>query len=219
MRVSHKTSLPANQQQTPTGFNQSSAVVALQGRGRKNSRPVRVTNHQWPPGIDFRTQMPKLQMNNPNMNFNFHNNAFPFPREDSMQRFYQPEYDPHSGINLHPGLRKFFDSIESYGPQNGVSPGLKQLEDGKLSQADPNEAAIIIPSQEESVLAPKVEYPSDNESVTSSIRSSASAYWPPELRFPTGKTDDEVDSWKFHKPMMQLRRKSPDHRKRQITRY
>lgn len=186
VRVSHQTSRPMNGQQ---GLQAN--MGQLQPSGRQNSQPVNVTTHQWPsnqfPGFE-----PKLHFTGPDNMFQKFPGQFPgFRHEEPIQRFFRPELNPHPPIQ-NPGFQRFFESINSFGPHahNPFEP---------LKHRDRPLA----------VTSPKVETPSDNDSETSSIRSSASAYWPPELRFPTNIEDDGTESWKFHKPMMKLRRKNP----------
>ena len=188
VRVSHQTSRPMN------GQHGASPTIAgqVQPFGRQNSQPVNVTTHQWPTA-QFPEFGPKLHFTGSENMFPKFPNHFPgFPNHEPMQRFFRPELNPYPQIQ-NPGFQRFFESINSFGPnaQNPFEP-LKSR-DGQLA-----------------VTSPKVETPaSDNDSETSSIRSSASAYWPPELRFPTNIEEDGADSWKFHKPMMKLRRKNP----------
>ncbi|XP_067932222.1 uncharacterized protein [Watersipora subatra] len=86
-----------------------------------------------------------------------------------------------------PGFKRFFDSILLYGPEANIS------KTKIINQPD-----IVLES-----LAADSYTPAENSDSESSIRSSASAYWPPELKQQTNFSDDfeEAASWKFHSPM------------------
>lgn len=191
VRVSHQISRPANGHQ-PQGFPVSGSQPdnSMGLITRQNSQPVNVTTHQWPSALS--NMGPKVHFNGPEHMFRFPNHFGRFPTDEPMQRFFKPELNPHNPQIVNPGFQRFFESINNFGPQaqNPFEP-LKHKE-GQLS-----------------VTSPQVESPSDNESEASSIRSSASAYWPAELRFPTNTDQEEFETKSRHKPGMKLRRKAP----------
>ena len=191
VRVSHETSHPTA---NPYFANQTQQSVVPHVH-RKNSRPVRTTTHQWPPAEYFHD--PKLHFNT----------NFPgFESNKPLQRLFRPEYDPTADMRLKPGFERFFESINDFGPQsrllNGqnTETGLAMFPTTTSQQIDNDGGADAI---------------SDKHSETSSIRSSASAYWPPELKFLSTGDESDAVSWKFRKPVMKLRRISPPGNRRE----
>mgnify|MGYP001791583158 FL=1 len=191
VKVSHQVSRPADSwyksQQTQT------QNMARQIR-RQNSRPVQVITHQWPAMDQFGLSNQQQKSFRPCFGLGM--------ASDSYNRFYQPQ------LTFNPGFQRFFESIKTFGPHQSAYP----ISDSSSPHDNPNERKQLqtksSQKQQQKEEQYKVDLPSDQVSETSSIRSSASAYWPPELKFPSDKTEhNNTNSWKFHKPVMKLRRK------------
>lgn len=198
VRVSHKKSQPTTNHQLSN--NPSQAMLPQEKLHRKNSKPVRVINHQWPPVEHFND--PRLHFNMPNQ-MGFEGNLAKFPTDDPLQRFFKPEYDPTGDLRLNPGFDRFFRSVNDFGPQRQLSKMSDKDSRGAITGSTATKALPGLGS------SPPVEYSGENESDTSSIRSSASAYWPPELKFVTEGNQIDAVSWEGQKPAMKLRRISP----------
>lgn len=164
--------------QALVGFPGKGGQLQHQPLGRLNSRPVKVTTHQLP-DFNLRSQ------------FDGPGNMFKFPvTGDPIQKFFTPNLNPRTQVQ-NPGFQRFFESINNFGPQAQNPFETLTHNDGQLS-----------------ITSPAVESPSDNESEASSIRSSASAYWPAELRFPTNLDDEDTGNLIPQKSGMKLRRKT-----------
>jgi len=149
--------------------------------GPQNSQPVKVIDHQWP-GISFQPNMPQM-MQSPL--------KFPNPvMYGNIQRFYQPEMMVPPPLN--PGFQRFFESIGKFGPSPDPPTPIHE------------KPALAI--EDRTPISPTVDFPRDDVSEASSIRSSASAYWPPELKFPH-MTEETQNDWQFHKPQFKVMRK------------
>ena len=94
-----------------------------------------------------------------------------------------------------PGFKRFFDSILTYGP-NGTKAATKESSKYSKVHAHNNQPDIVLES-----LNHDLKRADDSDSENSSIRSSASAYWPPELKLQCNNGEDfeeETASWQFH---------------------
>ncbi|XP_067930046.1 uncharacterized protein [Watersipora subatra] len=128
--------------------------------------------------------------------------------------------NPQAEMRFQPGFERFFTSISKFGPDSGfpLSPNA-DVKDSSLQMVplktptqfntlgSDNDSELKSPTQFNTLA-------SDNDSDASSIRSSASAYWPPELKFPSMGNHTNAASWKYSKPGMKLRRVSPASDKR-----
>lgn len=208
VRVSHQVSHPTGNAGGPMGFPTDGNLGNQSRFGRQNSRPVKVTTHQWPAITQFNQE--PLQSapshNMPRMHFSeemkFPSHGFGMgPGQPGVQRFFAPPLNPHPEI-IHPGFQRFFESIKNFGPHQSAHP----LTDASNSESGEKRLAIEDSTSSKQVV-PKIESSSDNLSESSSIRSSASAYWPPELKFSSAEGETPT---KYGKPMMMLRRKSPN---------
>lgn len=198
VRASHTISQPMTANTPTTTTSQQTSLH------RKNSKPVRVTTHPWP-AIDNFDHSPQWNFDGQNQraNFNLADNFSAFRSNQPLQRLFKPTNNPYPVMNNSSGLQQFFHSIDEFRPHTHTAGPLL-----KHTEADPNKMFSLKPHRQ-SVSAPHIESPSGDESESSSIRSSASAYWPPELKFNSNSQEEENKSWRFRKPLIQLRRISP----------
>lgn len=119
--------------------------------------------------------------NNPRMSFSRH------PANNSHNNW-------NGGmLDQNPGFRRFFDSILAFGPNGNQS----NSKDAIKPNGSHNQPDIVLES-----LNPDHSSRADDSDSESSIRSSASAYWPPELKQQSNCDDfEEAASWKFHGPV------------------
>lgn len=98
--------------------------------------------------------------------------------------------------NQRPDFKRFFDSILTYGP-HGTKSHFKQSHN-KASKIHSNPPDVVLES-----LPVEHSKREDDSDTDSSIRSSASAYWPPELKQQSNCEADfeEAASWQFHNPV------------------
>lgn len=121
------------------------------------------------------------------MGFGEDRNLTKFPTNEPLQRFFPPQYNPVEHMAPNPEFNRFFKSSDHFEPQTNMS---------KIPHA-----SNMVMNQNANC--------SENDSDTSSIRSSASAYWPPELKFMSGGDESDVVNRRMQTPAMKLRKKTP----------
>ena len=162
-------------------------VPVLDGKRRHSKpvagQPVKMTTHlQWTPIHPSKSGFNALP-NSHEINFNRMQND-----RDSQHRV---------GLEQNYGFKRFFESILTYGPNSNKNGDKLNQPDVVLDSINHDQSKVTVKDADES----------DTES---SIKSSASAYWPPELKSQACHEEaevEEVGSWKFHVPGMKLRRK------------
>lgn len=166
----------------------STPVLDGKHRSRSQSRPTvsSQTSLHWTPSSEYNKQpVHKAKYislpNTPDMS-NYRNHKVAHRNRNSAPWEHNP------------GFKRFFDSILRYGP-NGSKTKIKD----HSSKFDvlPNQPDIVLESlaHEHGMLR------ADDSDDGSSIRSSASAYWPPELKQQSNCDDfEETASWQFHTP-------------------